>query len=259
MRKRNAVVILTLLWVFAPFCGFADEITIVADPWCPFTCKQDTSKQGFMIEIASSVFRKAGHSVKFMNIDWDKALEETRKGRYNAVAGAYKEDAPDFVFPEQSQGEAGNVFFVKKDSKWRYKGVETLEKVKVGVIKSYSYGEKLDSIFKNKEKAGEMLIASGENPLEVLIEKLLEGKIDALIEDPAVLVDFLIENALFDILNDIEEAGMEGAPEAVFIAFSPVDPKSKQYADILSKGTSELRKSGKLAEILKKYEVKDWN
>ncbi len=131
----NDIVFWTLFLVIAPCCGFADEITIVADPWCPFTCQQDASRPGFMIEIASNVFSKAGHTVKFMNIDWDKALEETRKGSYNAVAGAYKEDAPDFIFPIQSQGVAGNVFFVKKGSIWRYTGAESLQKVKVGVIK----------------------------------------------------------------------------------------------------------------------------
>ncbi|MCP4686962.1 MAG: amino acid ABC transporter substrate-binding protein [Desulfobacterales bacterium] len=258
MRTPKILVLFTLLLICTPFCAIADQITIVADPWCPFTCQQDTPKQGFMIEIAENAFREAGHTVKLINLDWDKAVEETRKGTYSAVAGAYKEDAPDFVFPEQAQGKAGTVFFVTKDSKWRFKDLGSLKKVKVGVIKGYSYGEKLDAVFKEKEKAGELLVSAGESPLELLIESLLDGKIDTLIEDPAVLADFLVENALFDILGNIDEAGMEGAPEPVYVAFSPANPKSKEYAEILSKGTSELRKSGKLAVILKKYQIKDW-
>jgi polar amino acid transport system substrate-binding protein len=211
-----------------------------------------------MIEIAQKVFSKAGHTVKYTNLDFDTAMAEIGKGTFTAFPGCFKADAPGFVFPEESIGVAENVFFVKKDSKWRYTGADSLKNVKVGVVSGYTYGDTLDPVFAEKKKAGEMFESDDLNPLEILVDNLVAGKIDTLIENPAVVTDFMVDNAMFDILSNIKEVGTEGAPEPLYFAFSPANPKSKEYADILSKGIAELRKSGELVSILNKYEMKDW-
>lgn len=254
MKQLPIILLVLLLHIPAA----ADTITIVADGWCPFNCQPGSEKPGYMIEIAQTVFSKAGHEIKYSNLQWDEALMETRQGTYTAVVGASKDDAPDFVFPEVSLGTAGSVFFVKEESSWHYAGLDSLKTVKIGIIKSYSYGDTLDSFFEQKEKTGEVLVSSGDQPLDVLIDQLMSGKIDALIEDPAVLTDYLVDNGMLDILSKLKEAGQEGVAQPIFIAFSPVNPKSKEYADILAKGLTELRKSGGLSQILKKYEIKDW-
>lgn len=46
--------------------------------------------------------------------------------------------------------------------------------------------------------------------------------------------------------------------EKIYIAFSPEIKDSQRYAQILSKGIKELRKSGRLKEILSKYDLMDW-
>jgi polar amino acid transport system substrate-binding protein len=258
MKFYLNIICLSLLLIVTPITAFADEITLMADPWCPYSCEPDSSKPGYAIEIAQKVFSKAGHTAKYIVMDWDEAVTKTRKGEYTAVVGAYKEDAPGFVFPKESVGLSGSWFFTLKDSKWRYTGVDSLKGVKVGVIKGYSYGDVLDKVFAEKDKAGEMFITSGVTALGMLIDNLVAGKIDTLNEDKAVFIDYLVDNGMFDILSNTKEAGIEGDPESVYIAFSPVNPKSKEYADILTKGIAELRKSGELAKILKKYEMKDW-
>lgn len=53
------------------------------------------------------------------------------------------------------------------------------------------------------------------------------------------------------------DAGSVG-PTENFIAFSPVNPKSREYAAILDRGMAEMRASGRLRQILQRYGVKDW-
>jgi polar amino acid transport system substrate-binding protein len=53
-------------------------------------------------------------------------------------------------------------------------------------------------------------------------------------------------------------AGTFGAPSKIYIAFSPANHKSKEYARILSEGIVSLRASGELKEILGKYGLDDW-
>jgi polar amino acid transport system substrate-binding protein len=48
------------------------------------------------------------------------------------------------------------------------------------------------------------------------------------------------------------------SPVKLYVAFSPHNPNSKVYAEILSKKMIDLRKSGKLAKILAPYGLKDW-
>jgi len=47
-------------------------------------------------------------------------------------------------------------------------------------------------------------------------------------------------------------------PSKLFIAFSPKNPKSQEYAKLLSEGTAALRASGELRKILAKYGLSDW-
>ncbi|MNT92496.1 hypothetical protein D3C72_2337940 [compost metagenome] len=44
----------------------------------------------------------------------------------------------------------------------------------------------------------------------------------------------------------------------LYVSFSPANPKSPQYAALITKGISELRQSGELKKILDKYGVLDW-
>jgi len=34
----------------------ADELTVLADPWCPYNCVPNSRDHGFMIEVAEKVF-----------------------------------------------------------------------------------------------------------------------------------------------------------------------------------------------------------
>jgi polar amino acid transport system substrate-binding protein len=50
----------------------------------------------------------------------------------------------------------------------------------------------------------------------------------------------------------------EGDPNPLYIAFSPSDPRSPAYAALLSEGVVRLRASGRLAAILARYGLADW-
>jgi polar amino acid transport system substrate-binding protein len=97
-------------------------------------------------------------------------------------------------------------------------------------------------------------MVSGATGLMQNIKKLLAGRIDALIEDRAVFQNYLYQA---DIPDQFAEAGV-AFEEDVYIAFSPSHPHATEYAGILSAAIVELRASGKLDRILKKYGLQDW-
>ncbi|GIX35982.1 MAG: amino acid ABC transporter substrate-binding protein [Lysobacteraceae bacterium] len=255
LRLRNALWATAVTLVTISFGARADTITIVADEWCPYNCSPDSDRPGYMIEIASKALGVAGHTIKYSTMPWSRAIEEARRGKYTAIVGAARNDAPDFVFPDEPLGISGSVFAVKKGSTWKYTGIDSLATVSIGVIQDYSYAEDLDAyIAKYAKDAKRVQAATGETALGTNIRKLEAGRIDALVEDRAVLEYELAEEGK---LGQFDYAGTLKQSE-VFIAFSPAHPAAKEYARLLAEGVRALRASGELDTILARYGLKDW-
>ena len=257
--KRVKILTLSGLFFFAllaPVLSHADTITLVADEWCPINCEPGSEMPGYAIEVAQFVFGKAGHEIVYQNLNWSKSIEDARKGLYGGIVGAAKDEAEDFVFPRNTIGASANSFFVAAGSSWSYKDLGSLENVCVAAIKSYEYGEELAVYFeKNKNDPKKVQFVSGDNPLEKNFKKLEGGRVDVVVEDRPV-GDFTIKE--MGLTGKIKVAGNDGDFTDFYIAFSPANPKSGEYAEILSKGLDDLRASGKLNEILSRYGMTDW-
>ncbi|MBK1879168.1 substrate-binding periplasmic protein [Pelagicoccus mobilis] len=235
---------------------YAEELTIVADDWCPFNCAEGAIDPGFMIEIAAQSLEGAGTQVAYSNIGWDEAIEKTRGGAFSAIVGAAKGDAPDFVFPTEPQGWLKNSFYTLADSDWSYTGPESLGSIRLGVIEGYSYDAEVDKYV--AANPGKLFVAKGNKALEMLIEALMNGEIDALVEGSSVFSQYFVSNGLLELMDQCREAGTAGDGEPIYVAFSPSNPKSADWAKLVSEGTARLRESGELAKILAKYYVEDW-
>jgi len=235
--------------------SYGETITIVADYWCPYNCDTKGDRPGYMVEIAKLIFGKQKIKVKYQIVNWSRAIYATRKGRYNGVIGAFRGDVPDFIFPGNELGVSFNNFYINKKTLWTYRGDSSLTEHRIGVIKNYSYGKRLDRyIMKNFANSDRILMAYGSNALVKLVELLRLGKIHSLVEDKYVW-DYHIRNNKYK--NNFKIAGQIHAQKA-YIAFTPRKKSSAKYASILSAGIAEIRKSGELQKILDRYGLKDW-
>lgn len=246
------LIFLISIFIFAA-SAMADEITIVADEWTPYSGKSDSKLPGYGIEIAQQVFEAEGHTVHFKTVPWSRAIIDTRSGKYNAIIGAYKKEAPDFVFPEEEFGMTRISFFAKKENTWSYTGLESLQEIKIGVIKGYSYGKELDKYL--KENHHRVQYVYSKDPLLQNIKKLLANRFDVLIEDENVLLHKVKDMGLTD---KVVNAGFADVSGKLYITFSPKIKKSKEYAEILTKGIRRLKDSGELDKILSKYGLQYW-
>jgi polar amino acid transport system substrate-binding protein len=232
----------------------ADTITIAADNWMPYNGDGKT-ETGYMVDCAREIFAKAGHTIVYEVVPWSRAIEEARSGVYNGIIGAAEGDAPDFVFPAVELGFAGQGFLTRKSLAWKYDGIKSLAGIKLAVIQDYSYFPELDEYIKvNKNDKKRIDFGFGTNPLESNLKKLAEGQVDALVDNSYVLKYVVAKLKLQDKVS----SGGGVPPDRLYIAFSPANPKSKTYAKILSDGIEQLRRSGRLKEILAKYGLVDW-
>lgn len=256
LRISATTVLLTGLIItisfFAPTRALAETITLAADDWCPYTCDPKSDRPGFMIEIARIVFAKHGYKVRYKFLPWARAVEETRLGYSDAIVGAMRDEVPGFVLPSMETGHSRDSFF-SRGGLIQYTGPTSLKGHSVGTAIGYSYGAITNKILSSPHI--NVIPQSGNMPVRKNITKLIMGRLDLVLGDEIVVQDILRSMNMDDLIFPV---GSPEPGEDIYIAFSPANDKSKLYADILSKGVKQLRKSGELQKILRKYGVMDW-
>lgn len=251
----TGILILVCCLLALAFPCKAEEITLVADEWCPYNCIPGSERPGFMVEIARAVFEEAGITVRYKTMPWSRAIEETRNGRFHGVIGATHSEAPDFVFPHTAQAMSTIVFIAKTDAAWRYTDITSLGDIRLGVIQDYSYGETMDEYIKaNKGNESRIHLTTGDQAFNRNITMLELDRVNAILMDRAVYAQY---NFFKGKQGDFSIAG-ELNTDPVYIAFTPSHPVAQRYAAQLTQGVKQLRTSGRLTNILARYGLTDW-
>jgi polar amino acid transport system substrate-binding protein len=251
MVVRRVSLFLPLVLLARP--ADADVIVITSDEWCPYNCSEDNPTPGYVVEIARLVFAAAGHQVRYVVRPWARALRETVAGRCNAAIGLNDDLFQAGLIPSEATiGMMRPTFFTQPASAWRFEGLDSLRGHILGVALGYSYGSAIDRYV--AENPAGVSVLHGETPFLSGLDKLRHQELDVLIEDATVAV-----TAASSASVTIRAAGIAAPPQPLRVGFSQSVPESRAYERIFSTGLAELRRSGKLAEILNRYGVDDWD
>ena len=246
---------LTFLFSTTPLKSFAAEkIVFKSDPWCPYIC-QDTNLPGIFVEIAKAAMEENKMQFEYQTLNWMRAIVEARSGKTNALLGAAKVDAPDFIFHKTPIVEIKYEMFKLKSKKFNFTGKKAntpeLKNLKIGVINGYGYDDYMMKRIDAKDP--NIIVVSGDSALEKLIQMVISERIDAFYEAPMVFKNYQIHNASENI-NKIDSAGVpEQDAQQLFIAFSPAIPESKKYADWIDQQLKKLKKNNQYEALLNKY------
>ncbi|MBF0207366.1 MAG: transporter substrate-binding domain-containing protein [Oligoflexia bacterium] len=229
-----------------------DTITLRTDYWCPYACTPG-DKPGYMIEIAKAVFESKGYKIDYDIEPWARAVKDVSEGKYLGLVGTAKVDAPTLLYPQITLGNNRSCFYsIQGKLQWKYRGEESLKEISFAAIKDYTYGDPVDTYI--KKNPGKVDVIAGNYALALNIAKVLAGRIDAVIENESVIAMHLKEKPIKKPFGNY--GCVEGDP--VFIGFYPRHPNAIKYAEMLTNGIIELRKNGKLKEILNRYGIDDW-
>lgn len=248
-----------LLFLFAVTVAtpsLAETITMRADGWLPYNGIGSKPPAGYMIDAARLIAKANGHTIDYANMPWNDALEAVRKGEYDCVVGAAKDDAEDFMFPALSWGKSQNAFFGMAESNWRYTGIDSLAKVRLAMIDGYTYSDELDAYIEAHRGDGKVIVIQSIGRAAIsAVSKMVEKKADVFIENMNVMQQTLTTMQMTDrvvnkgTLNDLTD---------VYIACTPAKPHGRVFANMFSEGMAKLRASGELKKILDRYGLKDW-
>lgn len=255
MKKQLILATVLLAVILSAGSAFAATLTVRSDNWAPFNGDPKDAKPGYMIEVLKAIFEPQGVQIDYQTMPWNRSKDEVRKGKYDAIVGADHEEGAGYVLPKETFGKFDNTFFATSSNSWRFKGVDSLKQIKLGVVEGYSYGDEMNTYLKSAPQ-GKVIAATGNDALPKLLKMLQAGRIDVILEDVSVMSYALITNGV--PAGEVTAAGSLGDTNDLYIAFAPGKDTSKKYSEQFSAGIAELRKSGKLKQILDRYQVKDW-
>lgn len=245
--------ILTLLFSSVALSQENKEIIIAGDNWCPINCGEQDSKKGFMIDVATEALKEAGYTVRYMEVPWLRAIEMAREGRIHAIVGAFKDDAPDFYYPQVPFLQLSpNSLFMLKETDWQYQNIRSFNGLRIGVIKGYDYGDELNTYIKSfsYSKTNTLVRLSGNDAVERNLKFLTRGRIDVYVDAEPVF--WYVANAM-GISEKVKHVGSISSREPCYIAFSPAKPESEALMLALDKGVISLKQQKRLAAIADKY------
>lgn len=249
--------LLTFLAVL-PTAAAAETVTLRADLWCPYNCNPGAAQPGYMIEVAKQALGQAGITVDYAIMPWERTVAEVEAGSVDGAVGASPDDVKGGVVPAQPLGISRNVLVLQQSTQFDYTGPASLATIRIGVAKGYSYdnGGDIDGYIKQATDAhSPMVEALGGDDVQLLnMRKMLAGHIGAVLDDQNVLQLVIAEVKPSVPVRVIPVS--KATPE--YIVFSPKNPQSARYAKLLDDGVVALRKSGALAAILARYNLKDW-
>jgi polar amino acid transport system substrate-binding protein len=229
---------------------WAETVVIRADSWMPMNGDPGAAKPGYVVEILKAICKDSGLTLDYQLMPWEESLEAVKAGKIDGVIGASAKEAAGLVVPTECIGTARVSLWLAKDKLWRYRDVDSLAKVKLGVNSGYSYWDAFDEY--TRDHPGPQIVEfSGDNPLADMIKKLKAGELDVVPETEAV---FLWNVRELGFSTDDFRAEYTHTGDPVFVAFA-AGAKGERLAKLLDAGMAKLRKSGELARILERYGV----
>lgn len=251
-HMRFATLLLLALTLFSTAApGAADTILLVADEWCPYNCNPASGNEGYLVDIAREVFESKGHAVRYRIMPWKRSIATVADGTATGLIGASHAEVPDFIFPDCVLGYYTVTFFTRKESRWKFSGVESLNGMRVAACAGYTYGRDIDAYINKSQR---VILTSGDNAEAINVQALANGHVDVIISDPGVIT---YQARRINVSDAIQNAGTAGSIQ-LSIAFSPSHGKSKEYAAMLCEGVKHLRRSGRLQAIMAKYGLNAW-
>jgi len=259
----KTIIIAALLFLNPLMAANAEIININFDDWCPYSCVDEGNSEkphsitpGYELDIINSIFHKQGYTLEYRLLPWARAIKEATVGRLDALLSPGRKEAPNLIFPEESIGRLKWCFYTLNESTWNYAGVSSLKDVTLGFLQGNVMSGNVQEYIE-QHKNNNLLVQPiyQTNWIDMNFNKLAMGRITAILDEQYTLDYHIKENGKS---SQFRKAGCLDS-EAMYIAFSPINPKAKEFSSLFDTGIRKLRKSGELQKILTTYGLDDWN
>ena len=128
------------------------EITLATLNWEP-VYGENLPENGFFTAITKEAFKRAGYDLKVKFLPWKRALEQSKKGTYDGILGAYyNEDRAKSFYYSDPVYQSDEVFVQLKGKGISYKTLQDLKPYKIGGVLGGAPSKELQSLGLNLEE-----------------------------------------------------------------------------------------------------------
>lgn len=206
---------------------------------------------GLDVEIAEAVVEQMGCDLKAEQGTWRELLSKLRRGEVDFVLGASKTEARhEYARFSDPYRQEQFVLFVRQNEMDSFTADSVTEFIqagnKLGVVNEYYYGEELREALHQGEADG---LVQGAIISELNIARLLDGEIDAFLEDTLVAASILRRKGLED---DIERHDIELPASDVYVMFSQKSVP-EGYVAAFNEALATVQSNGTYDNIRERY------
>lgn len=179
-----------------------------------------------------------------------------QNGKADGILGVLKGSAPSLIYPKTEIAKYEVSVFTLKSNQWKYNGIDSLKKMRLGLLQGYYYedlGPEFEKFLKDPVNKPNIFWTTSLARSLIMVER---NRLDAVLEVKDVVQNVINNEKLSD---KIKYSGTITSRDSLgFVGFTRENSKSQQYADIFDEGMIKLRKSHQFKRILDQYNVKDW-
>ncbi len=154
----------------------SEKVSFCFNRWQPYTEIRDGRATGITVDILTEAADRAGLTISFQELPWNRCLNLVRRGVLDAVADAASRE--EFVQGPTSISAFSNTLWVRQDSEVAELDFNQLTGMTMGLVSGYEFPQRLwDDI----EKAQIEVDFSVDD--ETTIRKLARGRVDIIVAD----------------------------------------------------------------------------
>ena len=251
MKKINKTIIsasLIGMFVLVVFItsGFSEEnrkVCLATSNWEPYY-GDALPGNGFYAEITRAAFQRVGIEFIVEFHPWNRALEMSKRGKFDGLLGAYyNEERSRYFTYTDSVYESQEVFFCKKDAQISYASLNDLSKYMIGVVRGWGSIEILKKANLNLDEVTDH---------DMNIKKLMAGRIDLICTEKIALLN-LIQTKYPQWKDAIK---IVPRPLVTLKIFNPISNKIPNHEKIVkdfNRGLKMIKDDGTFEKILTKH------
>ncbi|WP_447753523.1 substrate-binding periplasmic protein [Pseudomonas nicosulfuronedens] len=221
----------------------AQTLRVATLEWAPYV-GSDLPGNGLASRILNEALALNGDQAELVFLPWQRALNETREGRFDALMPAYlSADRREDFYTSMPLLDSQLGFFRRRDHVLPIdpRNLDSLRPYRIGVVRGYVNQSAFDAAdFLNKEAVN----SDWQN-----LEKLLRGRIDLALVDRYTGYQLLSQNApaLREQLEFVDPP-LEVKP--LYVLVPKKRAEGEALAASLDRGLRTLRRSGRLQQLI---------
>jgi len=221
----------------------AQDLNLAATEWPPFY-GAELPDNGFMTEIVTEAFERAGYTSDVSFLPWKRAFEGARDGKYDALFTMwYRAEREDhFIFSDPLPSNE-LVMLVRAGDDTAFDGYAALKDKTIGVVRGYAAPPGFEE--------ANLRVSEARDDQENL-NKLLRGRVDMVLTD-RIVAQHIINTAMAD---DAESFGWMEPPVHVDVQYMVVPKAIEGSTDVMvafNTALADMTEDGTLKAIMAKH------